>query len=145
MDALREDMVAEDIEEYVCEVCGPPRRAAKKTMSIWRMPLALVITLKRFTNDGKKIHTALAPLPAIVDFTPYFSKESPEILGETRYTLRGMVDHHGPPSFGHYTAQCRHLGNDKWYTYDDENTRDMSGADFGRSNYMLFLERHTGS
>jgi ubiquitin C-terminal hydrolase len=145
MDALREDMVAEDIEEYVCEVCGPPRRAAKKTMSIWRMPLALVITLKRFTNDGKKIHTALAPLPAIIDFTPYFSKESPEILGETRYTLRGMVDHHGPPSFGHYTAQCRHLGNDKWYTYDDENTRDMSGAYFGRSNYMLFLERHMGS
>lgn len=145
MDALREDMVAEDIEEYVCEACGPPRRAAKKTMSIWRMPLVLVITLKRFTNDGKKIHTGLAPLSAFVDFAPYFSKESPEIVGETRYTLRGMVDHHGPPSFGHYTAQCRHLGNDIWHTYDDESVQEMPAAHFGSANYMLFLERHTGA
>jgi len=144
MDALRDDMLEEDIEEYVCEICGPPRRAAKKTVTIWRMPLALVITLKRFKNDGKKIHTALAPLPAFIDFAPYFSKESPELPGETRYTLRGMVDHHGPPSFGHYIAQCRHLGNDKWYTYDDESVRDMPGPHFGNANYMLFLERHTG-
>jgi len=142
MDALKDDMTPEDIDEYVCEKCGPPRRAAKKSISIWRMPLALVITLKRFTNEGKKINTALAPLPVPLDFAPYFSKESPERAGETRYTLRGMVDHHGQPSFGHYTAQCRHLGNDKWHTYDDESVQEMSGPKFGLSNYMLFFERY---
>jgi len=139
LDALKKDMVSEDIAEYVCEKCGPPRRSAKKTMSIWRMPLALVITLKRFTNDGKKINTPLVPIP-VMDFAPYFSTESPERLGETRYTLRGMVDHHGQPSFGHYTAQCRHLGNDKWFTYDDEAVREMPEPQFG-SSYMLFFER----
>ena len=141
MDALKDDMVPEDIEEYVCEKCGPPRRSAKKSISIWRMPLALVVTLKRFTNDGKKINTPLAPLP-LMDFAPYFSEESPERLGETRYTLRGMVDHHGQPSFGHYTAQCQHLGNDKWYNYDDESAQEMAGPRFGASNYMIFFERY---
>ena len=142
MDALRDDMISEDIPDYVCEACGPPRRAAKKSVTIWRLPLTLVITLKRFTNDGKKIRTPVASLQT-VDFAPYFSEESPERLGETRYTLRGMVDHHGQPSFGHYTAQCRHMGNDKWFTYDDEAVREMSGPGFGESTYMLFLERYT--
>ena len=146
LDSLRDDMLKqEDIDEYVCEKCGPPRRPAKKSVSIWRLPLVLVLTLKRFGNDMRKIRTPVEALPQTpIELSAYFSAESPERVGETRYTLRGVVDHHGTSDFGHYTAQCRHTGNDKWHQYDDESVNELPGPSFGESSYMLFLERHTG-
>ena len=88
----------------------------------------------------------MAALPLTpIDFTPYFSAESPERLGEARYTLRGIVDHHGRSGGGHYTAQCQHNGNNKWHTYDDESVHEMpAGPQFGNTTYMMFLERFTG-
>jgi ubiquitin C-terminal hydrolase len=144
LDSLRDDMLKqEDIEEYVCENCGPPRRPAKKSVSIWRLPLVLVLTLKRFDNNGQKIRTEVDALPlTVLDFSPYFSAESPERIGETRYALRGVVDHHGTADFGHYTAQCRHTGNDKWHRFDDESVTELVTPSFGESTYMLFLEQY---
>ena len=144
MDILKDDMLKQEcIDEYACDTCGPPRRPAKKSVSIWRLPLVLVLTLKRFGNDGKKIRTPVAPLPeGPIDFSPYFSAESPERLGEVRYAVRGVVDHHGTAEYGHYTAQCRHTGNDKWFLYDDENVGALPGGpQFGESTYMIFAER----
>jgi len=140
MDSLRNDMLKEeDIDGYECDKCGE-RRLAKKSISIWRLPLVLVLTLKRFGNDGKKIRT---PVEAIslgpIDFASYFSAESPERLVETRYTLRGMVDHHGTADFGHYTAQCRGAA---WHQYDDESVAEIGAPRFGESTYMMFLERY---
>ena len=147
LDALKDDMIQEEnIEGYDCVKCGE-KRLAKKSVSIWRLPLTLVLSMKRFDNNGRKIGTPVAPMPlSPIDFSPYFSAESPERLGEVRYTLRGIVDHHGSASFGHYNAQCRHTGNDKWYQYDDESAREISSGipHFGESTYMLFLERYEG-
>lgn len=147
MDSLRDDMLKEEIiDEYVCEKCGPPRRQAKKCVSIWRLPLTLVLTMKRFGNDGKKIRTPIQPVPLTpIDFSPYFSAESAERLGEVRYTVRGTVDHHGSSDFGHYTAQCRHTGNFNWFLYDDERVAPLENPHFGESTYMIFAERYTGA
>ncbi len=145
--ALHDDMLKEEmIDEYVCEKCGPPRRPAKKSVSIWRLPLTLVLTLKRWDERQQKVNVPVTPLPLMpIDFTPYFSTESPESRGEVRYTLRGMVDHHGGATGGHYTAQCLHNGNNKWHTYDDESVHEMpAGPHFGHTTYMMFLERYTG-
>jgi ubiquitin C-terminal hydrolase len=147
MDSLRDDMLKDEIiDEYVCDNCGPPRRQAKKCVSIWRLPLTLVLSMKRFGNDGRKIRTPVAALTqGPIDFSPYFSAESPERLGEVRYAIRGMVDHHGTSDFGHYTAQCRHTGNNNWFMYDDDNVGTLpAGPHFGESTYMIFLERYTG-
>jgi ubiquitin C-terminal hydrolase len=143
LDSLRDDMLKEEeIQDYVCEACGPPRRLAKKSISIWRLPLTLVLTTKRFGNNGKKVGTPAEPLPLeAIDLAPYFSPESPERLGQTRYALRGIVDHHGGASFGHYTAQCKHTGNGKWHQFDDESVAELAGPRFGESTYMMFLER----
>ena len=143
MDALRNDTLKEEsVDEYECEKCGPPRRPAKRIISIWRMPLTLVLTTKRFKNDGRKIRKPLEPLPlGPIDFAPFFSAESPERLGEVRYSVRGVVDHHGTSSFGHYTAQCRHTGNDGWFLYDDEGVTALAAPHFGESTYMIFAER----
>lgn len=143
---LHEDMAPECIEGYQCEKC-PKRTTAKRVMSIWSLPKSLILVLKRFTHTGRKIHTQIAPLPSIVNFTPFYSEDSPEKEGKggqgaaTHYTLRGIVDHHGGAGGGHYTAQCRN--DDGWYIYDDEGVQAMptSSPSFGSSTYILVLER----
>ena len=141
--ALKDDLLHEEaIDEYECEACGPPRKPAKKSMSIWKLPLVAVLSVKRFNNNGGKIMTPAMTVPAIVDFTPYFSADSPERLVANNYTLRGIVDHHGSSMGGHYTAQCRNPETGDWYRYDDESVYPLSGgAEFGDSTYMMFLER----
>jgi ubiquitin C-terminal hydrolase len=143
MAALKEELMQEEtIEEYECEACGPPRKPVKKSMTIWKLPSVVVLSLKRFGNNGNKISIPLEPVAPVVDFTPYFSEDSPERLMTNQYTLRGMVDHHGSPRGGHYTAQCRDAKSGDWYRYDDESVNSLQGPEFGDSNYMLFLERN---
>ena len=139
-DMLKAEAEPEMIEGYHCEKCEPTRTVAKKTVHLWRVPQVLVVVLKRFTPDGRKIYTRLEPVGA-TDFSPYFSSESPEREGKTNYSLRGIVDHHGGPRGGHYTAQCKHLGTDAWHLYDDETVHKLPSPMFGESTYMLFFER----
>jgi ubiquitin carboxyl-terminal hydrolase 2/21 len=140
---LEGEMEPETVEGYHCDKC-PERTTASRRFHIWRLPQVLLLVLKRFTPDGRKIHTRVAGPPAgPIDFAPYFSPESPEKGGITRYTLRSIVDHHGGATGGHYTAQAFHRGDDKWYLYDDESIADLPGGPmFGDSTYMLFLERN---
>jgi ubiquitin C-terminal hydrolase len=143
LQSLRNDLLHEElIDEYQCDTCGPPRKQAKRTVSIWKLPLALVISTKRFTNASRKISVPAAPVSLIpIDFAPFFSEESPEREGMVHYALRGIVDHHGSMNAGHYTAQCRHVETDQWFIYDDEHVHSIEKPVFGASTYMLFLER----
>lgn len=143
MAALKDDLLHEEmIEGYQCDACGPAaRHVAKKSVTIWKLPLVLAVTVKRFMNNGQKIRTPVAPVQATIDFTPYFSEDSPEREATIHYTLRGIVDHHGSSMGGHYTAQCRRIDSGDWFHYDDENVASLAGPQFGESTYMMFLER----
>jgi len=143
MQCLGDDLMQEEvIEGYHCEKCGPERGPAKKSVLFWKLPLVIVMSLKRFLNNGMKIQTRAAPFPQTpVDFTPYFSENSPERKSTIHYTLRGIVDHHGHSRGGHYTAQCRSSPSGNWHVYDDESVRQIPSPEYGSSTYMLFLER----
>lgn len=140
---LRADMAPETVEDYQCDNCKG-RTEARRWVSIWRLPQVVVVVLKRFTPDGRKIHTRLATLAEELNFAPYFSEHSPEKGGMIDYTLRGIVDHHGSAGGGHYTAQV--VESAVWRLYDDEGVIEMPGEPpsrphFGESTYMLFFER----
>jgi ubiquitin C-terminal hydrolase len=142
---LTAEFQPETIEGYACDKCAPTRTDAEKTISLWRLPLNLVVVLKRFTFDGRKIGTPCSALEGgTFDFGPYFSAESPERGGSTAYSLHSIVDHHGGMNGGHYTAQCK---REEWLIYDDEGVMSGNGAPqmpfFGSSTYMLFLTRGT--
>ena len=142
--AMRDDLLHEEtIEEYQCDKCGPPRKQAKRSVSIWKLPPALILCAKRFDNNSKKISVPAAPVSLQpIDFAPFFSEESPEREGMVHYTLRGIVDHHGSGlQGGHYTAQCRHVETGQWFMYDDEHVHSVEKPMFGSTTYMLFLER----
>jgi ubiquitin C-terminal hydrolase len=115
---FKEEFKPEEIEGYECTTCGPKRQTARKTVSIWRLPYYLVIVLKRFTFDGRKIQTPIAPLPmngVQMSFQQFFSPESPEYKGDLTYSLHSIVDHHGHSGGGHYNAQCKSAGDMKWH------------------------------
>lgn len=143
-DLLEKEKEAESIEGYQCDVCSA-RTTAHRSYRVWRLPQTLVLVLKRFTPDGRKIHTRLGTLPlnGVVDFRDFFSEDSPERVADTVYSLRSIVDHHGSSAGGHYTAQARNRTDDRWYLYDDEGVMEMGdrGPTVGDTTYMLFLER----
>lgn len=145
---LEEEFKPEEISEYVCEKCAPARQPALRRVKLWRLPLYLVIVIKRFTPDGRKISTPLAPLPLqgeqALTFTDFFSPESPERDDAAAYRLNAIVDHHGGSGGGHYTAQARHVKQStQWTLFDDETAHPLPNPMFGPSNYMLWLERVT--
>jgi ubiquitin C-terminal hydrolase len=144
LELLEAEKRPETIEEYQCDTCAA-KTTAHRSYSVWRLPQTVVLVLKRFTPQGLKIHTPVAPLKhAKIDFASYFSKESPEREGITTYNLRSIIDHHGSSAGGHYTAQAKHRDDEKFYLYDDEGVQEMPGGKgpiYGDSTYMLFLER----
>jgi ubiquitin C-terminal hydrolase len=134
------------IADYDCEACRPKRQEAVQTVSVWRLPFYLIVHLKRFTADGKKIRTRLTPLPLLgeepVSFGQFFSHISPEYIEKQSYRLISIVDHHGNSNAGHYTSQCRSTtDSSKWRLYDDDSCYEIANPQFGESSYMLWFER----
>lgn len=139
---LKEELKGEDIEGYSCDKCSPLRTTAHRDTAIWRLPQTLIICLKRFTYDGRKIHTKVK-VPALEPFNTraLFSEESPEKDAVTDYTLRSIVDHHGGSGGGHYTAQCKDKITNTWYIYDDDTPTAIPVPIVGETTYVLFYER----
>ena len=141
---FQEEFKPEMIEGYECDTCAPKRQNASKTVSIWRLPYYLVIVLKRFSFDGRKIQTAIAPLPANgerISFQKFFSPESPEYGGDLTYSLHSIVDHHGHSGGGHYNSQCKSAKDGSWHVFDDDAVHPIQAPHFGNATYMLWFER----
>ena len=136
-DMLKAELLPESIDGYDCEHCSPVRQKATKRTYIWKLPKYVVIVLKRFTYDGRRINTPLQLDSTSVSFNELFSKDSPEYDSNASYSLQSIVDHHGGAQGGHYTAQCK--TNDKWYVYDDESTHAIDKPMIGSSTYMLWF------
>ena len=139
---LKEEMKGEDIEGYSCDKCSPIRTTAHRDAAIWRLPQTVIICLKRFTYDGRKIHTKVKlPTAEPMVLKDLFSDESPEKEAITEFSLRALVDHHGGAGGGHYTAQCKDKLSGGWYIYDDENTHSVAAPIIGETTYISFWER----
>lgn len=144
LDLMTKEFEGEEIEGYHCEKCSPTRTTAQKLISLWRLPQTLILCMKRFSYDGRKIHTKIqAPWSSALELKTLFSKESPEKDGMTSYSLRSIVDHHGGSGGGHYTAQCKDKLDDKWHVYDDESVHSIKEPTLGESTYVLFYEKLT--
>jgi ubiquitin C-terminal hydrolase len=138
---LKGEFQPETIEGYACEKCHPVRTTATKQTRIWRLPRMILISLKRFTMDGKKLYTNYQmPSNNTLVFKPFFSAESPEPSQDQPYECFASVDHHGSAGGGHYTAQAKSPLTDKWHHFDDETASSINEPQFGVSTYILFFK-----
>ena len=137
---LRADWQPETIEGYACDKCAPTRTTAVRTFKIWRMPRCLVIMLKRFLPDGRKITTPWRfPEGEPLVLSEFFSDASPERSKHYKYNLQACIDHHGSARGGHYTAQGLSPISGKWGLYDDENSTVIEKPFLGSSSYVLLF------
>jgi ubiquitin C-terminal hydrolase len=137
---LQGELNEEIIEEYACDKCAPKRYSAVRKTRIWKLPTTLIIVLKRFTSNGRKIHTSIENINNTIALTSIFSSNSPNKLN-SNYSVQSIVDHHGSSTGGHYTAQAKHVKENKWFLYDDQNVHPINNPIYGESTYILFLER----
>jgi|TARA_Y100000389_G_scaffold197184_1_gene231276 ubiquitin C-terminal hydrolase len=109
-----------------------------RKIKFWNFPNILVIDLKRFTYDGKKIKKPINLELDNLDLSEYvegYNKSS------YIYELYGICNHSGGVLGGHYTATVRVYSGD-WYLFNDTN---VSKVDFkGENNtagYCLFYRK----
>lgn len=138
---FKEEFQEEIIEGYACEKCSPERTTASRQIRIWRLPRMIVLVLKRFTMDGRKLYTPFQmPSNEGLLFKPYFSSDSPEPSQYQAYDCFATVDHHGSSGGGHYTAQAKSPLTEKWHLFDDETASPITEPQFGVSTYILFFK-----
>jgi ubiquitin carboxyl-terminal hydrolase 8 len=138
---LTNELKEEIIEGYACDKCAPERPAVIRKCSIWRLPRMLCLSVKRFTPDGRKIHTPLSfQASTLLTFQQHFTADSPEPSQTQAYECFASVDHHGVAGGGHYTAQAKSPLTEKWHLFDDETAYPLAEPQFGESTYILFFK-----
>ncbi|KAF8540288.1 hypothetical protein BDD12DRAFT_833963 [Trichophaea hybrida] len=141
-DCLKEftkDEVLDGDDAWHCPQCKQPSKATK-TLTITRLPMILIIHLKRFTNQGRwrdKLNTPINFPLVDLDLTKYVPPvlpadpsgkpvlESPDTTPPFMYDLYGIANHYGTLHGGHYTAFVRNSYKGVWSSFDDSKATTM--------------------
>lgn len=155
-EAIKAFCVEERLDGTDCWGCPrcDRRVSASKRLSLWKLPLLLLVHLKRFgfeasgawTAPSWKIEGEVWTSPQL-DLGHSVSKTSPQ-RASLQYDLFAAVDHAGVSPFsGHYTASCRRA--DGWWRFDDSRAEYLGRAGseaterkvIGPWNYLLLFQR----
>ena len=111
---------------------------AKRGFIFWSLPDVLIIDIKRWNNNGRKIQTIVQSDLSNLNFSKYihgYNKNS------YMYDLYGVCNHSGGMSGGHYTATIKNIDN-KWYTFNDTHITSISESNVITSKaYCLFYRK----
>lgn len=143
--------------QWCCPRCAK-RVSANKRLQLWKLPLLLLVHLKRFGFEassswdapprGWKIEGEVTVPFSRLDLQGFVAEKSMQRV-PLQYDLFATVDHVGAsPLVGHYTASCRR--SDGWWRFDDSRTEFLgSSAEeervasrvIGGDNYLLLFQR----
>ncbi|KAK6346537.1 ubiquitin-specific protease doa4 [Orbilia brochopaga] len=169
MDEFTKEEILDGDDAWHCPICKKPRRASKQ-LSISRMPIVLIIHLKRFSSHGMwrdKVNT-MVNFSKSIDLTKYVppplapgetpgGKALPMTIETTppfHYSLYAVTNHYGSLTSGHYTAFVRVSGGSSggggqvgagsvWHRFDDTKATKMENDDVvNRNAYILFWVRN---
>jgi ubiquitin C-terminal hydrolase len=127
MDFFTKTEYLEDENAWFNEKTGKKEDVIKST-KFWNLPKILVISLKRFSPDGKQKLNSQIEFPLEnLDLSRYIQGYN---ASKYKYNLYGICNHSGGVMGGHYTAFVKHIDN-KWIHFNDthveivENPRNM--------------------
>lgn len=107
----------------------------KKGIGFWSLPEILIIDLKRFDNDIKKINTRIEVPLTNLDLSKY-------VIGYNSdkyvYDLFGVCNHMGNAFSGHYTANVKN-SNNKWYQFNDQVVTNIEDRQVVTNNAYCFF------
>ena len=124
-------------EEYLCgdnkyQLDNGTYKNARKLITFYKLPPVLIITLKRFSNNIKKIKI-IVRIKEYLDVLEYKS-----II---KYELYAVCLHMGEMEYGHYVSCIKN--NNNWYIFNDEEIYKTKFSDIeSNSNiYCLFYKK----
>ena len=131
---------------HKCEMCGLKNRAFK-TGLLWRTPKVLIIHIKRFGFNTRKLVNKISYPLYDLDLGTYFSEDSP-YKNNSKYDLIGINLHQefgfqGTNS-GHYTSFVKNRLDNIWYLFNDGSTPIKATRQEHlqhRNAYLLFYYR----
>ena len=135
-DCLRAAVAGETIEDYACEGCKK-KGEAKMTHALSRFPQQMILSLKRFTNQGAKVRARIPYDADLIDLGEF--RAWPSIHGAQRYRVVATIEHLGSSRGGHYVMRAREGA--EWVLYDDGAVSKLPNGDAGPDTYVLVLER----
>jgi len=109
----------------------------ERKIVFWSLPKVLVLDLKRFTPDGRKIQVPL-DIELELDFSNFVDGYDSD---QYKYELYGVCNHSGGTRGGHYTSTVR-VNADDWYLFNDTNVskQEFTGKN-NTSGYCLFYRK----
>lgn len=140
-DCLNKNFASEEIPDYACETCKS-KQPAMKQERISKLPNILILTIKRFTNDGRKIRGKIGwdlNSMSFTSWTAFSHCPFPESKHYPTYRTFAVIEHQGSAQGGHYHMYGR--SGEVWNNYDDSSVRknvpesEIVSAD----SYILFL------
>ncbi|KAJ2822924.1 hypothetical protein FBU31_004446, partial [Coemansia sp. 'formosensis'] len=138
----RPEMLTKD-NRYKCEKCSKLVDATKQ-MTVYRLPRALTLQLKRFSSFGGGKISRHVEFPLSLSMKGYVSANSTE-RGPYEYSLYAVLVHAGGSSrSGHYYSFVKSSAG-VWYELNDSSVRQVSERTvLGQTAYLLFYERCPG-
>ena len=115
------------------------KEVGEKRILFFQLPEILVITLKRFSNNGRKnnklINFPLTDLN-LEEFMIGYDKKS------YLYDLYGISNHSGGVQGGHYTSYVK-MEDDKWYHFNDTLVQKVNNTNELKSQkaYCFFYRK----
>jgi len=102
------------LPEWKCEKCN--HVGGQKSCRLWRTPMMLSITLKRFAYSDR-----LAKISRSISI-PQYVRLNQFCIGPyklPKYALKGVGTHQGGYHGGHYVATCKCPNDQTWWRHDD--------------------------
>lgn len=115
------------------------KEPVRKNIAFWSFPKILVITLKRYSPDGRNKNCALVDFPLDnLDLSKYVVGYK---ASSYKYELFGVANHMGGIMGGHYTAFVT-INGDKWYCCNDAEVNEIDRRMVvSPSAYCLFYRK----
>jgi len=138
-DLFTEEEILENDNAWFNDKTGKKENIKKKII-IWNFPNILVITLKRFSQNGEH------KLNQLIDFPIQNLNLKKYVKGYNsnsfKYELYGVCNHYGTVLGGHYTSFVKNALNE-WIHYNDSNVEIIKNVNeiISPSAYCLFYRK----
>jgi len=125
-------------ETRTCETCKE-RTSYIQSIRPVHFPTNLIIAIKRFTWDNRKIRGTISFDLDSFDVSPFLLHDSPYTsISPTKYRTYAIVEQGGITRGGHYIAYGRQI--DAWICYDDSTTREVpTSSVITADSYVMFM------
>ncbi|KAJ1936320.1 ubiquitin-specific protease doa4 [Kickxella alabastrina] len=144
LDAFSGSEILDGDNKWHCPRCKTRRKASKR-MLISRLPLVLIVHLKRFSTIGhfrEKLETNAVFPTRQLQMDTYMMPDARQ-QSTTSYNLYAVANHYGTLSSGHYTASVFNGLRGQWNYFDDTRVAPVPEDKVASSAaYMLFYVRN---